>query len=220
MQLTDIDEPVRNQLGFGEKILKLGKPVFGSCWGLQINIHLLGGKIRTNPLDTELGVSRNIQLSDAGIKHPIYQGKPACFDALSVHTDEVESLPQHAVILASNHHSNVQAVAYQRQGANFIGVQYHPEFTFGALSNIFKRIEDDMIEKQFCRNQADFQALVQDYEALHASYHQENAGENGKGKQRKDLLFHYGITPSVTDLDCHRLEIKNWLDGIAETKFS
>ena len=46
-----------------------------------------------------------------------------------VYRDEVTVLPDGAVVLARNAHSPVQAMAYERDGVRFWGVQYHPEYT-------------------------------------------------------------------------------------------
>ena len=80
-----------------------------------------------NPRGREIGFGRRIRITEAGVKHPLFKSKPPVFEALTVHLDEVESLPLKGTVLAMNDHSGVQAAEIQYEGGVAWGVQYHPE---------------------------------------------------------------------------------------------
>lgn len=199
---------IQNQRAFGEAVLKTGKPIFGSCWGLQINAELLGGKVIKNPKGREIGIARNICVNEKGANHPIYANKPKCFNALAIHLDIVSLVPDGAEVLAHNGYSEVQAMVYDKAGVDFWGVQYHPEFNLNTLAFIYSRISTHMVEEGFCQNQADVDSLVNDFKLMHDSI--------GEGKTpRKDLFFRYGLTECVTSSTCHNRELVNWLDHVS-----
>lgn len=54
-------------------------------------------------------------------------GRNNGFSVPCVHRDEVQKLPEGAVLIASNAHSPVQAMVYEANGVDFWGAQYHPE---------------------------------------------------------------------------------------------
>ncbi len=108
-------------------VFDTGRPVWGSCNGMQLAAVVLGGSVGASPKGTEMGLARNIALTDTGQAHPMIATKPARFASPCVHRDEVQRLPDGAELLASNAHSQVQSFAYQSGAVDFWGVQYHPE---------------------------------------------------------------------------------------------
>ena len=48
---------------------------------MQLGVTVLGGRIRANPLGSEIAIARDIQINDAGEKHALYKNKPTLFDA-------------------------------------------------------------------------------------------------------------------------------------------
>ncbi|MFK7867551.1 MAG: type 1 glutamine amidotransferase [Alphaproteobacteria bacterium] len=218
MHLYENTEAVRNQRAFGEKLLKTGKPIFGSCWGLQINAELLGGAVRANPKGREIGMARNVLIADDALDHPLFHNKPRVFNALAIHLDEIETMPAGARCLASNMMSEVQAMSYEKNGVDFWGVQYHPEFDFKVVALIYRRIGDLLIEEGFCRHQADVNQLIDDYLAL--ATHQsadKDQGPRDLTSHRPDLIFRYGVTGCITNLNCHRIELTNWLNHVGQS---
>lgn len=74
-------------------------------------------------------MATGIYLTDAGRAHPMMAGRRDGFAVPCTHRDEVVRLPDGAVRLAGNAHSEVQAFAIERDGIDFWGMQYHPEFS-------------------------------------------------------------------------------------------
>ncbi len=177
-----------------------GTPLFGSCWGLQVLAVAAGGAVRKNPRGRELGFGRRIQVTPAGARHPLYAGKAAVFEAMTVHLDEVETLPAGAELLATNGHSTVQAAEIRHGAGVAWGVQYHPEYPFREMAAIIRRIGDAVFEEGFFADVADRDAFTSDLEALEAR----------PGDPR--LGWKYGIGDSLMRRDEQVREIANWLE--------
>jgi GMP synthase (glutamine-hydrolysing) len=110
-----------------EDVLDTGKPVLGSCWGLQTAAVALGGEVEPNHRGAEIGLALDIELTDEGAAHPLFAGMPRRFHSPCWHRDHVTKMPEGAVRLAGNATSEVQAMEYCRNGVDYLGFQYHPE---------------------------------------------------------------------------------------------
>jgi len=117
-------------------VFEKGCPVLGSCNGMQLAAAVLGGKTGASPNGFEVGIAQNIHLTDEGKTHPMMAGRDNVYSAPTVHRDEVQELPEHAVLMAYNEHCPVQAFTYENGGVNFWGMQYHPEMRAKHLSDI------------------------------------------------------------------------------------
>lgn len=129
----------RPYLDFVSRLLDTGKPVLGSCWGMQTVCVLLGGMSGPNPLGSEIGIARDIKLTAAGRNHPLFENMPGCFAAPAFHRDHVTRMPENAVLLASNTVSEVQAMAYQTNGIDYTGFQFHPEIPLEHFSAEYRQ---------------------------------------------------------------------------------
>ena len=199
-------EVIRNQRKFGEIVLKSGLPIFASCWGLQLLSELLGGKVAACKNGRELGIARHIRLNEQGAVHPLLAGRSRSFDVLAVHLDEVVRCPSKAVVLATNEHSEVQAMAYKAEGLDIWAVQYHPEYSLTILARIFRREVKAFTAEGFFANKAGVEATADDWEAI------------DQNSARSDIAFRYGIGPDILDKSRHRQELYNWFSKLrAET---
>ena len=103
-------------------VFELGVPILGICYGLQLLVHRLGGRIESAD-DREYGRARlKIERPD-----PLFEGLAA--DAEHVvwmsHGDRVLGLPEGMRVIASSGGSPFAAVRSER--SPFWGVQFHPE---------------------------------------------------------------------------------------------
>ncbi len=190
---------VTRQIEFARTAFASGVPCFGSCWGLQVMMVALGGTVRLNPRGAEMGVARSILLTDAGRAHPMYAGKPAVFDALCVHQDEVDSLPDGAIRLAGNGVSDVQAVSLHEGDRSFWGVQYHPEYDLLQIAAMFKRSAKRLVDRGLMSDMPTAERFADELRALHDD------------PSRKDIAWRYGISADIIEPDRHRVEFANWL---------
>ena len=199
LNIYDGGEMVTRQIEALRTVFAAGLPVWGSCWGLQLAATTLGGAVRRNPNGRELGVARNVALTEAGRVHAIFAGKAPAFDALCSHIDEVETVPDGGVVLASNGVSAVQGLAVERPGVSFLGVQYHPEHTFATTAAIVEGRRARLVEEGLARDEAQLVDFAADFRTLDTD------------PTRPDLAWRYGLDRHVTDARVRTAEMGNWL---------
>jgi len=190
---------IKNQLELAGLAFERGIPSFGSCWALQIAAVAAGGEVIINPNGREMGLARKIRLTEAGLKHPMYTGKPPVFEAFSCHDDIVLKLPEGGIHLAANEWSPVQGAAIDHKNGSFWAVQYHPEYSLQEMLCLIIARAPKLIELGFYKNQTEVDAMVNSMKALIASPHE------------KSLRWQLVIDDDVMDADIRQIEFSNWL---------
>lgn len=104
------------------RILEMGVPVLGICYGMQYLTHALAGRV-AGAADREYGNAEIIVEDDADLLHGFHRGSVEM--VWMSHGDRIETLPEGFVTLASSKNSPVAAMANRRR--RFFGVQFHPE---------------------------------------------------------------------------------------------
>lgn len=191
---------VTQQIDLVRTALATGTPVFGSCWGLQILTVAAGGSVRKNPKGREIGFGRGIRLTQAGRQHPMYVGKSDVFTAITVHLDEVETLPADATVLATNAISEVQSAEIRFNGSVAWAVQYHPEYPLREIAAIVRRIGTRLIDEGFLADEADLKTYSSELEALDRNH------------RDKRLAWRHGIDAAILDKPERVREIANWIE--------
>jgi GMP synthase (glutamine-hydrolysing) len=199
LNVYDGGPEIERQIELTRAILASKTPLFGSCWGLQLITVAAGGVVRPNPKGREIGIGRRIALTPAGRAHPMYQGKGATFDAITVHLDEVATLAPGTTVLASNAVSGVQAAELRLDGAVAWGVQYHPEFSLHDIAVVIRRYGSRLIREGFFADTAARDAYTVDLEAL------------GRDPAAKPIAWRYGIDNTVLDPGLRSAELANWV---------
>ncbi len=100
-----------------------GKPVFASCFGFQLAVLALGGKIHHKEIGFEMG-TMPISLEDSAWQDPIFRDTPDNFYAVSVHKQYAKDLPENCVSLA---YTDQCVHAFRVKGKPFWAFQFHPE---------------------------------------------------------------------------------------------
>jgi len=121
-----------------KRVFENGLPVLASCNGMQLGAVILGGNIGVSPNGMEVGLALGINKTESGNTHALLEGRTDSYAVPCAHRDEVQKLPEKAVHLAGNSHSPIQAYAYEADGINFWGVQYHPEFTTAWVADLMR----------------------------------------------------------------------------------
>ena len=196
------EQDVAEQIEFARECFRRGVPAFGSCWAAQIAVVAAGGEVALNPNGREMGIARGITLTDEGRAHPLYEGKPAVFDAFTSHDDEVTVLPDGAARLSGNDFTRVQSVVVEKEGAEFWGLQYHPEFNLHEMARLmFCRLEK-LVRLGFFADEAAGMAHIDQLEALHAD------------PSREDIATALDIRPDVMDESPRTVEVRNWINHL------
>ena len=191
---------VAEQIEFARECYRRGVPAFGSCWAAQIAVVAAGGEVALNPNGREMGIARGITLTDEGRAHPLYEGKPAVFDAFTSHDDEVTVLPEGATRLSGNDFTRVQSVVVKHEGTEFWGLQYHPEYDLHEMARLmFCRIEK-LVRLGFFADEAAGLAHIDQLEALHAD------------PTREDIATALGLKADVMDDSLRTIEVQNWIN--------
>lgn len=106
-----------------------GAWVFGVCYGHQLLGHAFDGAVDDNPRGEELGTTWVERLPEAA-RDPLFGALPDRFRAQAAHRQSVLRAPPGAVPLARSSREPLQAM---RIGGRAWGVQFHPEFSAGAM---------------------------------------------------------------------------------------
>ena len=206
LNIYDGGAHIERQIELTRAVLDSGVPCFGSCWGMQVAVTALGGRVRPNPLGREFGFARRIALTESGRQHPMYREKPAVFEAVTVHRDDIEQLPPGAVVLASSD-MGVQAVELQHGRARFWGVQYHPEYSYADIAATTMRYAEVLLRERWFLARAALEAFVVDLKAL-----QEQPQDHYLG-------WKHGLGPAMQDERLKLAELHNWLELVVMRGF-
>ena len=195
---------VRRQVDFMRAVFASGTPSFGSCAGLQVAVAAAGGRVRKMAERMEAGVARGITATEAGRAHPLLAGRPPAWDALSVHGDEVEALPEGATLLATSGVTRVQAAEIRFDRGIFWGVQYHPELALAEVAVALRRQAGDLVEAGLAEDEADVRERADRLDALHGS------------PGRRSLRWLLGVDGELATEDGRRREIVNFLRALSD----
>jgi len=102
------------------RLLELGVPVLGICYGMQLLVHELGGRVEQAEVG-EFGRS-DLRVLEPGL---LLAGMPREQTCWMSHRDTVFEAPQGFVALASSSASPVAAI--EDRGRGIYGIQFHPE---------------------------------------------------------------------------------------------
>lgn len=199
LTIYEDDPRVTRQIEFSRLIFGIGRPQFGSCWGLQMAAVAAGGEVRKNPRGREMGFARKLRLTAEGRRHPMYEGKPDVFDGFISHLDEVTRLPNGGVLLATNDHTRVQALEVRSGQGVFWATQYHPEYELAEMARLIVARADPLIKEGFFADRAALEAKVHRMEAL------------ASDPSRKDLRWDVALEDDILDDQIRQCELRNWV---------
>ena len=126
-------------------------------------------------------------MSENGLKHPIYKDKKDKFNSPAFNFDEVVTLPENAVCLASNRINKIQGLHFHVGDTKIWGLQYHPEITYEKMISLIEFRKDKLIENRKVFENED---------------------------QIKDHISFIKNEISVSNRAQRMVELKNWLDNI------
>lgn len=104
-----------------EKVFRLGVPILGICYGMQLMCHMCGGRV-ISCLQSEYGtLDATLDVTDSAL----FAGLESDQRVLMSHTDRVDALPEGFRVTA--HTALCPVAAFENNERRLYGVQFHPE---------------------------------------------------------------------------------------------
>ena len=114
-----------NKFYFDKKILKLGLPVLGICFGHQILSKELGGRVKKSN-HREFGLATINKVTNSILTKNFFN-KQNISNVWMSHADQVSKMPIGFKVIASTKDSKLTIIENSKR--KFYGVQFHPEVT-------------------------------------------------------------------------------------------
>ena len=176
---------IQRQIAFMKECFKNIKKILAICWGMQVAVTAAGGKVKKSVNGAHIGIANDIEINDNGAKHPLYKLKKKRFNSPAFNFDEVVTLPEGAIHLASNSINKIQSINFKSGTSDVWGLQYHPEITYHKMITLIKFRKDKLINSRKCF------------------------------KDEKEIQEHINFIEKeikVSVKESRMLELKNWLD--------
>ena len=177
---------IRRQIEFMKECQKKVKNILAICWGMQVAVTAAGGEVK-KAKGSHIGIANEITINANGLNHPIYKNKEKKFNSPAFNFDEVKTLPQNAICLASNKINKVQSLYFKVNETNVWGLQYHPEITYEKMISLIEFRKDRLIKnRKVFNNEQDVDSHI--------------------------LFIKNEIL--ITDKEKRMVELKNWLNQL------
>ncbi|NPA90448.1 MAG: type 1 glutamine amidotransferase [Chloroflexi bacterium] len=121
------------------EVVEVGHPTFASCFGFQLMVEALGGKIIRDEANMEVGTFQ-VYLTEEGKSDELFRILPPVFWAQLGHKERAERLPDGVVNLAYSERAPYQA--FRVPGKLIWATQFHPELTVEENRIRFRRYLD------------------------------------------------------------------------------
>ena len=124
------------QLEFLMKLEKKIKKILSNLLGHASSCNSSRRGVKKATKGSHRGIASNIEINDNGLNHPLYKNKDQKFNTPAFNFDEVVTMPENSILLASNSINNVQGINFKVGNCNIWGLQYHPEITYNKMINL------------------------------------------------------------------------------------
>jgi len=141
---------IRRQIAFMKECFKNIKKILAICWGMQVAVTAAGGKVKKSSNGAHIGIANDIEINENGLKHLLYKSKNKKFNSPAFNFDEVVTLPNGAVHLASNKINKIQSINFKYGISDIWGLQYHPEITYHKMITLIKFRKERLINVRKC----------------------------------------------------------------------
>jgi len=138
---------IKRQIEFMRECQKKIKKILAICWGMQVAVTAAGGEVKKATKGSHRGIASNIEINENGLNHPLYKNKDQKFNTPAFNFDEVVTMPENSILLASNSINNVQGINFKVGNCNIWGLQYHPEITYNKMINLIIFRKKRLLEK-------------------------------------------------------------------------
>ena len=148
LNIYDDTIEIRRQISFMKECFKNVKKILAICWGMQVAVTAAGGEVKKGEKGSHIGIANDIQLTQKGLDNLFYKDKNKKFNTPAFNFDEVVTLPNNAILLASNKINKIQALYFDYGVSKIWGLQYHPEITYKKMIDIIKFRKDKLINQK------------------------------------------------------------------------
>ena len=177
---------IRKQIDFMKNCQNKVKNILGICWGMQVAVTAAGGLVK-KANSPHIGIAKKIQVNENGLNNLLYKDKDIVFNSPAFNYDEVVTLPENAMCLASNKTNKIQGLYFIINNTKVWGLQYHPEITFEKMISLINFRKDRLInDRKVFKDEDDVEQ--------HISF------------IKKEIL--------LSNKKKRMLELKNWLDQL------
>ncbi len=151
---------IKKQIEFMRNCQDKVKNILGICWGMQVAVTAAGGQVKKASV-SHVGIAKEIEVNDKGLKHPLYKNKEKRFNSPAFNYDEVVKLPENGICLASNKVNKVQGLYFETSKTKVWGLQYHPEITYEKMISIINFRRKRLIkERKVFENENDLEQHI------------------------------------------------------------
>lgn len=138
-------------LDYVRRIADKSLPFFASCFGFQLLVQALGGKLVSDRSMAEVGTFE-MTLTDHGQADSFFGHLPPIFMAQCGHNDSAVELPRGAIRLASSERCNLQAL--RLVGKPIWATQFHPELDMDANMTRYVRYLTNYADRPMSEDEA------------------------------------------------------------------
>ena len=117
---------------------------------MQVAVTAAGGEVKKATNGAHIGIANDIEINENGLKHPLYKSKTKRFNSPAFNFDEVVTLPEGSIHLASNKINKVQSIHFKKEISDIWGLQYHPEITYHKMISLIKFRKEKLINNRKC----------------------------------------------------------------------
>ena len=156
---------IRRQIQFMKECQKKIKKILAICWGMQVAVTAAGGEVKKGNKGSHKGIAVDIEINERGLDHPLYKNKKKKFNTPAFNFDEVVTMPQNSVLLASNPINKVQGLNFKVNDCDIWGLQYHPEITYNKMVNIIVFRKERLLIKEAFSDEKEINSHIQHIES-------------------------------------------------------
>ena len=127
-------------------------PVFASCFGFQLGVEALGGKVIHDPKQMEMGIYP-MELTHSAAQDPLFCDVPNNFLVVSGHQERAVAMPANTILLAFTQRCPYHA--FKVVDKPFYSFQFHPEVDHHDLAARITRYQD-----RYLKSNRDLQSIL------------------------------------------------------------
>lgn len=203
------------QLELMQAMLATDRPIWGSCWGLQVAALAAGGQVAGNRIGRrEWLAARRVRITAAGSSHQMFAGKTNEFDSFVMHLDEVVRLPPGGSVLATNDHSEIQAAEIRVGPGHFWGTQYHPEFDAPNMARLIVSRRMNLCREGLSDTAEHFDWVAATLEKASTLAQTETSSGAMASLELQDLCRSIDIRANLLQANFRETELRNWVSRV------